>query len=102
MGALCKHKSLPLQTIVIIDKIHFSYSLQAFASPGLTTGVITLACSSIPIVSLSLQAPAGREDSPAVGLQGWIPLACSALTEGLELSFQELALESPDEAEGHC
>lgn len=30
MGALCKHKSLPLQTIVIIDKIH----LQLF-SPSL-------------------------------------------------------------------
>ena len=85
-----------------MTKYSFNYSLQAFASPGLTTGVITLACSSIPIITLSPQAPAGREDSLATGLQGWIPLDWLALTEGLEVSFQELALESPDEAEGHC
>lgn len=98
MGALCKHTFLPLQTIVTIGKMHFNYSLQAFASRGLTTGV-TPACSPIPTIPPSLQASAGREDSLAVGLQGWIPLDWSALTE---VSLLELALESPDAAEGHC
>lgn len=76
------------------------YLLQAYASPGLTAGV-TSACSPIPTIPPFLQAPTGREDSPAMDLQGHIPLD-SALTEVLEVSFQELALESPDAAEGHC